>query len=101
MSSTHTGTSASGLTGGPLGGAAMRFASMPVIWRLLSLAIFFTIWEIAGRSNFNWAFPSFSRTLVAFFEMVADGSLASAYLKTIEPLGIGLVISLVSASPQA
>lgn len=94
MPSMHTRAAEPGLTEGPLGSALSRFGSMPVVWRILSLALFFAIWEIAGRSNFNWAFPSFSRTLMAFIEMVADGSLGAAYLKTIEPLGIGLVISL-------
>lgn len=94
MPSTHIGTAQPGLTKGSIGGALSSFASMPVVWRLLSLAIFFTIWEIAGRSNFNWAFPSFSETLIAFVRMVFDGSLGAAYLRTIEPLGIGLAISL-------
>ncbi len=94
MPSMHSRAAEPGLTEGPIGAALSRLVSMPVVWRILSLAIFFTIWEIAGRSNFNWAFPSFSLTLMAFFEMVADGSLGAAYLKTIEPLGIGLFISL-------
>lgn len=81
-------------SGGPAGAAIARFASMPVLWRLLSLALVFLAWEIAGRSNFNWAFPSFLETFAAFMEMLLDGSLGAAYLRTIEPLIIGLAISL-------
>ncbi len=49
---------------------------------------------MAGRSNFNWAFPSFLETMTGLWEMIADGSLGAAYLRTLEPLVIGLVISL-------
>jgi NitT/TauT family transport system permease protein len=79
-----------GLTSGAVG----HVIAMPVTWRLLSLALFFLVWEIAGRTNFNWAFPTFLETLAAFWEMLADGSLGAAYLRTIQPLLIGLVISL-------
>ena len=80
--------------GGPVGAAAGRVAAMPLTWRLVSLALFCLVWEIAGRTNFNWAFPTFLETLAAFWEMLADGSMGAAYLRTIEPLIIGLVISL-------
>ncbi len=66
----------------------------PLLWRLASLALFFTAWEIAGRTNFNWAFPTFLETMAALWEMLADGSLFAAYGRTLEPLVIGLAISL-------
>jgi NitT/TauT family transport system permease protein len=75
-------------------GLLRRAGSASWTWRIVSLVIFFLAWEIAGRSNFNFAFPSFSATLGAFFAMVADGTMGAAYLRTIEPLLIGLVISL-------
>ena len=56
--------------------------------------LFFAAWEIAGRTNFNWAFPTFFETAAAMGAMIADGSMGAAYLRTIEPLAIGLVISL-------
>ncbi|NIR42675.1 MAG: ABC transporter permease, partial [Gemmatimonadetes bacterium] len=34
-----------------------------------------------------------TETAAAFWEMVADGSMGAAYLRTIEPLIIGLLIS--------
>ncbi len=79
---------------GPFGAAAGRVVAMPVVWRVASLALLFLAWEIAGRSNFSWAFPSFLETMAALGEMIADGSLGVAYLRTSEPLVIGLVISL-------
>ncbi|MEQ9811154.1 MAG: ABC transporter permease subunit [Azospirillaceae bacterium] len=70
------------------------FLALPLVWRAVSLAILFGAWEIAGQSNFNYAFPSFWETFTAFVEMLADGSMPAAYLRTMEPLVIGLVISL-------
>jgi ABC-type nitrate/sulfonate/bicarbonate transport system permease component len=67
---------------------------MPATWRLLSLALLCAAWELAGRSNFNWAFPSFFETMQGLWEMIADGSLGAAYLRTLQPLLLGLVISL-------
>jgi NitT/TauT family transport system permease protein len=75
-------------------GLLRRAGSASWTWRIVSLVAFFLAWEIAGRSNFNFAFPSFTATIGAFFSMVADGTMGAAYLRTIEPLIIGLVISL-------
>ena len=52
-------------------------------------------WEIAGRIPVNYALPSFSATVAAFGRLLADGSLATAYLDTLQPLLLGLVISAV------
>ena len=87
-------TKAHTATAGPLGSAMGAVADMPAMWRILSLLLFFTAWELAARTEFNWAFPSFLETAAAFWEMVADGSMGAAYLRTIEPLIIGLVLSL-------
>jgi ABC-type nitrate/sulfonate/bicarbonate transport system permease component len=76
-------------------GMAARLAAMPLLWKLLSLALFLGAWELAARTGFNFAFPSFTATAAAFWAMVADGSLGLAYLRTMEPLVIGLAFSLV------
>ena len=47
----------------------------PVLLRLVSIALFAAIWEIAGRIPVSFAFPTFSDTLVAFVGLIADGSL--------------------------
>ncbi len=43
----------------------------------------------------SFAFPTFLDTAAAFGRMVADGSLPAAYLKTLEPLVLGVVLSTV------
>jgi NitT/TauT family transport system permease protein len=88
------GTAALRPTAGPLGSVVASFASMPVVWRMASLVLLFGVWEVAARSEFNFAFPTFLETMRALWEMTADGSLASAYLRTAQPLIIGLAISL-------
>lgn len=74
---------------------ASRLAQLPLIWKLLSVAIFALAWEIAGRSGFNFSFPTFSATVAAFWSMLLDGSMGLAYLRTVEPLIIGLAFSLL------
>ncbi|MEZ5833700.1 MAG: ABC transporter permease [Dongiaceae bacterium] len=64
-------------------------------WRLASIALFCLAWEIAGRVPISFAFPTFSATVAAFVEMVADGSMLKAYLLTLQPLLIGLMLSTV------
>ena len=62
------------------------------VWQLLSFALVFGLWELAGRWPLSPAFPSFSKTVVAFVGLVADGSLPKAYLITLQPLVIGIVL---------
>ncbi len=64
-------------------------------WRLASIALFFGAWEIAGRVPINLAFPTFSATVAAFFEMVGDGTMLKAYGLTLQPLIVGIVLSAV------
>ena len=65
-------------------------------WQLISFAIVFGIWELAGRWPISLAFPPFSQTLLALLSMIADGSLAKAYLITLQPLVLGIVLSSVA-----
>ena len=53
-------------------------------------------WEIAGRIPISFAFPTFSATMAAFVGLVASGELPKAYLSTLQPLVIGVVISAVA-----
>ncbi|WP_349371778.1 ABC transporter permease subunit [Salinarimonas sp.] len=94
MATAGTGAAATGVVSGPTSRALDALGGAPLLWRLVSLAVFCAAWEIAGRSNFNWAFPSFLETMAALWGMIADGSLGAAYLRTLEPLVIGLVVSL-------
>jgi len=72
-----------------------RIGEVTLFWKILSVVIFAALWEYAGRTGFNFSFPTFSATVSAFFEMVADGSMGAAYLRTLEPLVIGLAFSLI------
>jgi NitT/TauT family transport system permease protein len=65
----------------------------PIVWQGLSLILFFAVWELAGRWPISFAFPPFSRTLFALLRMIIDGSLAQAYLITLQPLVIGIALS--------
>jgi len=64
----------------------------PLLWQLLSFALFFGLWEFAGRWPISFAFPPFTHTCSAFFQMIADGSLPKAYVSTLQPLIIGIAL---------
>ena len=61
-------------------------------WQLASFALFFGVWELAGRWPVSAAFPAFSSTFLALLEMLRDGSLGRAYWLTLQPLAIGIVL---------
>ena len=65
----------------------------PFVWQSISFALFFGLWEIAGRWPVSFSFPPFSKTLLALLSMIADGSLAKAYLSTLQPLIIGIALA--------
>lgn len=75
-------------------GPLARLARAGLFWKLLSVALFALAWELAARSGFNFAFPRLTATLAALGEMIADGSMGGAYLRTLEPLVLGLAVSL-------
>ncbi len=62
------------------------------LWKLLSLALMFGAWELAGRKPISIAFPTFSDTAVNFFRMIGDGTLPAAFGVTLKPLGVGVLI---------
>ena len=63
------------------------------LYRLLSIVGLFALWEIGGLVPISVAFPTFSATMVAMVQMIADGSMIVAYADTIKPLLIGVGIS--------
>lgn len=72
-----------------------RLGQMTLIWKVLSVTLFCLAWELAGRSGFNFSFPTFTATAAAFWEMVVSGEMGGAYLRTMEPLALGLAFSLI------
>lgn len=67
--------------------------SRSLLLKLLSGVIVFGAWEIAGRVPVSYAFPTFFESMSALVAMSIDGSLLQAYLDTLRPLVIGLLIS--------
>lgn len=53
----------------------------------------FALWQWAGTVPISIAFPSFTRTLDAFVEMLADGTFAAAYAETFLPLLVGVLLT--------
>jgi NitT/TauT family transport system permease protein len=64
--------------------------------RLLSVAAVVLAWEYAGRVPISPAFPTFHETFAAFIGMVEDGTLIRALWITLQPLMLGLVISIAA-----
>ena len=50
-------------------------------------------WEYAGRAGISAAFPSFSETLAAAWQMMLDGALPRALGVTIVPMVVGVTLS--------
>jgi ABC-type nitrate/sulfonate/bicarbonate transport system permease component len=69
-----------------------KFIAGGFISQLISFALFFGLWEAAGRWPISLAFPPFSETFLALLRMIGDGSLLKAYLSTLQPLVIGILI---------
>ena len=58
-----------------------------------SILLVFALWQWAGTIPVSIAFPSFTATMSAFFEMLTDGTFASAYAETIGPLLVGVLLT--------
>lgn len=69
--------------------------SNPLLMRLLSFGLVLGAWEYGGIIGLSAAFPSFSSTCSALWAMLQDGSLVKAFGRTLEPLLLGLAISIV------
>ena len=65
----------------------------PLLLKLLSAALVFGAWEIAGRVPISYSFPTFLESMSALLAMALDGSLFVAYGETLRPLVVGVAIS--------
>ncbi|MCY3997629.1 MAG: ABC transporter permease subunit [Rhodobacter sp.] len=61
--------------------------------KILSAAILFGAWEIAGHIPVSFAFPTFHESIGALFRMIGDGTMLKAYAETLKPLAAGIAIS--------
>jgi NitT/TauT family transport system permease protein len=71
----------------------MRYRS--ILLKLLSAAIVFGAWEIAGRIPVSYAFPTFLESMSALVALTLDGTIFTAYAETLKPLVVGIAISAV------
>lgn len=66
-----------------------------LLLKLLSAALVFGAWEIAGRIPISYAFPTFLEAMSSLAQMAFDGTLLRAYAETLKPLVLGVGISAV------
>ena len=64
-----------------------------VLLKLCSALLVFGAWEVAGRIPISFAFPTFFESLAAFWVLIVDGTMFTAYLETLKPLVVGVLIS--------
>jgi ABC-type nitrate/sulfonate/bicarbonate transport system permease component len=74
-------------------GRASAGLSSPWLLRAASILFVLGLWEWAGSVPVNIAFPTCSETLVAFGEMLVDGTFAEAYAETAGPLIVGVLLT--------
>ena len=67
--------------------------SRSLVLKLLSGVIVFGAWEVAGRIPVSYAFPTFFESMAALVDMTVSGWIFEAYVETLRPLIIGLLIS--------
>lgn len=60
---------------------------------MASIVFVLGLWEWGGRVPVSIAFPTFTDTMAAFFEMLTDGTFAAAYAETIGPLLVGVFLT--------
>jgi ABC-type nitrate/sulfonate/bicarbonate transport system permease component len=70
-----------------------RIRASSWLLRATSILLVFALWEWAGTIPVSIAFPTFTDTMSAFVEMLADGTFASAYAETIGPLLVGVLLT--------
>ena len=69
----------------------MRYRSY--LLTFLSTFIVFGSWEIAGRVPVSYAFPTFIETIAAFWVLLMNGTMFVAFVETLKPLVVGVLIS--------
>jgi ABC-type nitrate/sulfonate/bicarbonate transport system permease component len=72
----------------------MQVALHPLVLRLASVVIVAAAWEYAGRVPISPGLPTFLETMQALGGMIADGTLLAAFWVTLQPLALGLIVSI-------
>jgi len=68
-------------------------AAHPWLLRTASVLFVLGLWEWGGTIPVSIAFPKCSETLVAFGQMLVDGTFAAAYVETAGPLLVGVLLT--------
>jgi ABC-type nitrate/sulfonate/bicarbonate transport system permease component len=76
-----------------------REATIRILLRLLILGIILGAWQIAGDDEVRLNMPTFTGTMTAMFDMIADGSLQSALWITNQALIVGYSLALLVSLP--
>ncbi len=72
-----------------------RFKERPNLVRVVAVILFFIFWEFAGREG-NELFMSYPSAIVrAAWIITADGTLIEAFMASMVPFAIGMVISII------
>ena len=77
------------------GGRVASAAGNAWVLRAGSILVVLGLWQWAAIVSVNPAFPTFSDTIAAFGEMLADGTFAAAYAETAGPLIVGVLLTAV------
>ena len=77
------------------GGSLSALLQHPLMLRVFSVAVVVLAWEYAGWVPISPAFPTFGETMQALLGMIADGTLLTAFLITLKPLFIGMIVSVL------
>src|SRR5690349_20160028 len=66
---------------------------------LLSLIVWFVLWEIAGRLKISTILPPFSAVVQAGFEIAPTEKFGKAAIITLRSFGLGMLFALVVGIP--
>lgn len=65
----------------------------------LSLALWFVLWEVAGRAGISTVVPPFSKVVAAGIEVVATDKFATAAVITLRSFALGMACALAAGIP--
>ena len=70
----------------------------PLPIRLASIAAFLLIWQIAGTLSGSLSVPTFSDTLLAWWNLIVTGELPAAIMLSISAMVLGLLAAIAAGS---
>jgi ABC-type nitrate/sulfonate/bicarbonate transport system permease component len=79
--------------------AAHALARSPATYRLTTLVLFALAWQILASGTKALLVPTFTETVVATVEMIADPEVWAAFLTSNQAMVLGFVISVVIGIP--